>query len=428
MQRKVIAVIATLDTKGPEAGFVVQRIEESGCDALVLDTGIMPHRDPAAPAPAFTPDAIAAEAGESRVDLASRLTDKETRDRWIRAMAAGSATLLQRLHAEGRIAGVIGLGGAQGTEICSTAMRALPLGVPKMLVSTVASGRTPFGIYTGTRDLTMMHSVVDVLGLNSLTRLVLTNAVGAVVGMVAAQASLKPDPVQRVRVGLSIYGNTTPAAMAVKARLERLGYELFGFHCNGAGGLAMEELAAEGMLDVILDLSTHELTDELFGGIHGSTTDRLVLGGRKVPRLVVPGALDLITFGPIDSIPERYRLQPFVRHNPNITLVRASKDQLTRLAETMADRLNLAAGRVAVVVPTGGWSFYNRTGLHFRDEEADRAFVETLRGRLRPGTPIDEVDMHVNDPVFAEYLVTAFQRFWQSEPQLAAGALKEVPR
>ena len=429
MNRKAIAVIATLDTKGPEAGFVVKRIEEGGCEAVVLDTGIMPGRDPAAPVPAFTPDQIAAEAGESRSDLASRLTDKDTRDRWIRAMAAGSAKVLRRLHAEGRIAGVIGLGGAQGTEVCSTAMRALPLGVPKMLVSTVASGRTPFGIYTGTRDLTMMHSVVDVLGLNSLTRLILTNAAGAVVGMVTAQASLQHDPVARVRVGISIYGNTTPAAMAVKGQLERLGYEVFGFHCNGTGGLAMEELAAEGMLDVILDLSTHELTDELFDGIHAANEHRLVLGGRKVPRLVVPGALDVITFGRLDAIPEHYRSQAFVRHNPNVTLVRTTKAQLVSLAETMADRLNLATERVEVVIPTGGWSFYNRAGLHFRDEEADRAFIETLRRRLRPGIQVQEADMHVNDPAFADHLVAEFERFWKSASEKpATGSLEEAHR
>jgi uncharacterized protein (UPF0261 family) len=417
-----IVVIATLDTKGPEAGFVVHRIRESGYRALVLDTGIMLPRDPAAPVAEFTPEQIAAEVGESRDELLSKTVEKGTRDRWIRAMAAGSAAILKRLHEEGRVAGVIGLGGAQGTEVCTAAMRALPIGVPKLMVSTVASGRTPFGIYTGTRDLTMMHSVVDVLGLNSLTRLVLTNAVGAVVGMASAQAAMAPEPAERVRVGITIYGNTTPAAMAVKPTLEARGYEVFGFHCNGTGGVAMEELAAEGRLDVILDLSTHELTDELLGGIHAGNETRLVLGGRKVPRLVVPGALDLITFGPVDSIPERYRSQPFVRHNPNITLVRANQAQLTTLGEEMAARLNQASAPVAVLIPTGGWSFYNRDGLHFRDEAADRAFIETLRRRLRSDAEVHEVPDHVNDPSFAERLVEAFERFWKS-----AGTAARMP-
>ena len=412
MNTAAIVVIATLDTKGPEAAFVVRQIEAGGYQALILDTGITPNPDPAAPVPSITSDTMAAEVGESREYLASRMSEQETRDRWIRAMAAGSAKVLKTLHAEGRIAGVIGLGGAQGTEVCSAAMRALPIGVPKMLVSTVASGRTPFGIYTGTRDLTIMHSVVDVLGLNSLTKLILTNAVGGVVGMASAQASMPPEPSARARVGISIYGNTTPAAMAIKARLEQRGYEVFGFHCNGTGGVAMEELASEGMLDVILDLSTHELTDEMLGGIHAGNETRLILGGRSVPRLVVPGALDLITFGPMDSVPERFRAQPNVRHNPNVSLVRATREQLVALAEIMAARLNLATEPIAVVVPTGGWSFYNRDGLHFRDEEADQAFIRTLRSQLRPGTPFHEVADHVNDPSFADHVVALFERFW----------------
>jgi uncharacterized protein (UPF0261 family) len=412
MDTAAIVVIATLDTKGPETAFVVRQIESGGYHALVLDTGITPNTDPAAPVPSITSDTIAAEVGESREDLASRMSEQDTRDRWIRAMAAGSTKVLKRLHTEGRVAGVIGLGGAQGTEVCSTAMRALPIGVPKMLVSTVASGRTPFGIYTGTRDLTIMHSVVDVLGLNSLTKLILTNAVGGVVGMVSAQASMPPESAARARVGISIYGNTTPAAMAIKSRLEQRGYEVFGFHCNGTGGVAMEELASEGMLDVILDLSTHELTDEMLGGIHAGNETRLVLGGRSVPRLVVPGALDLITFGPMNSVPERFRAQPSVRHNPNVSLVRATREQLIALADIMAARLNLATEPIAVVVPTGGWSFYNRDGLHFRDVEADQAFIRTLRSQLRPGTPFHEVADHVNDPSFADHVVTLFEQFW----------------
>jgi uncharacterized protein (UPF0261 family) len=254
-------------------------------------------------------------------------------------MSKGSARILRKLYDEGRISGVIGLGGAQGTEISTYAMRALPLGVPKVMVSTVASGQTPFGIYTGTRDITIMHSVVDILGLNSLTQRVLANAAGAVVGMVQAKVIEPGKP--RTRVGITIYGQTTPAALAIKPRLESMGYEVFAFHSNGTGGRAMEELAVENMLDVIFDLSTHEITDELFGGIHASDSQRLLAGGIKgIPRLVVPGALDLITLGEPESIPEVYRSQPSVRHNPHITLVRLTAEQMMRVAEVMAGRLN----------------------------------------------------------------------------------------
>ncbi len=405
---KAIAIIATLDTKGPEAAFVKSRIEAAGYRALILDTGILERRDPSAPSPDYSADQIAKEGGEDRAELASQSTEKGTRNRGIRAMSAGSAKILRRLYEGGRIRGVLGLGGAQGTEICTFAMRALPLGVPKVMVSTVASGQTPFGIYTGTRDLTIMHSVADILGLNSLTRRVLANAAGAVVGM--ADAELVEEEAPRPKVGITIYGQTTPAGLAIKALLESKGFEVFAFHCNGTGGKAMEELAVEGVLDALFDLSTHELTDELFGGIHAGDSQRLLAGGLKgVPRLVVPGGLDVITLREPETIPEEYRSQPSVPHNPHITLVRVNTPQMTRLAKVMAERLNQASGPVTVAIPRGGFSFYNRDGLHFRDLEADQAFVETLQAELKPEIPIYQFDHHVNDPPFVPEVVSLFQ-------------------
>jgi len=408
MQERVIAIIATLDTKGPETAFVKSQIEASGVGTLILDTSILERRSPESPRPQVSANDIALEGGEDRADLIARSSEKETRNRGIRAMAKGSARILRRLYDDGKICGVIALGGAQGTEISTYAMRALPLGVPKVMVSTVASGQTPFGIYTGTRDITVMHSVVDILGLNSLTRRILANAAGAVLGM--AQAEVIEEGKPRTRVGITIYGQTTPAALAIKPRLENMGYEVFAFHSNGTGGRAMEELAVEGMLDVIFDLSTHEITDEIFGGIHAGDSQRLLAGGLKgIPRLVVPGALDLITLGEPESIPEAYRLQPSVRHNPHITLVRLTGEQMMHVAEVMGSRLNQAKGPVIVVIPKGGYSFYNREGLHFRNVEADRLFVETLRSILKPGIPIIEIDSHVNDPPFVEEILAIFE-------------------
>jgi uncharacterized protein (UPF0261 family) len=215
----------------------------------------------------------------------------------------------------------------------------------------------------------------------------------------------------RIRVGITIYGQTTPAALAIKPRLESMGCEVFAFHSNGTGGRAMEELAVENMLDVIFDLSTHEIADELFGGIHASDSQRLLAGGIKgIPRLVVPGALDLITLGEPESIPEVYRSQPSVRHNPHITLVRLTAEQMTRVAEVMAGRLNQAKGPVIVAIPKGGYSFYNREGLHFRDVEADGLFVETLRSILKPAIPVIEIESHVNDPLFVEEILSIFEK------------------
>ena len=405
---KTIAIIATLDTKGPEAAFVKSCIEDTGYTTMVLDTGILDRKDPAAPHPDFSRDNIAREGGEDRGELVSRSAEKDTRSRGIRAMSKGSARILKRLYNEGRIRGVLGLGGAQGTEICTFAMRALPFGVPKMMVSTVASGQTPFGIYTGTRDLTIMHSVVDILGLNSLTKRVLANAVGAVVGM--AGVKLLEKETQKPRVGITIYGQTTPAGLPIKTLLEEKGYEVFAFHSNGTGGNAMEELAVEGGLDALFDLTTHELTDEIFGGIHAGGPERLLAGGLKgVPRLVAPGAIDVITLREPETIPQVYRSQPSVPHNPHITLVRVNEQQMIRLATVMAERLNQSRGLVTVVIPKGGFSFYNRDGLHFRDLKADQAFVDTLRANLKPGIPLYEFDNHVNDPPFVSEIVSIFE-------------------
>ena len=411
MGKKAIAIIATLDTKGPEAAFVKERIESSGYETLILDTGILAQRDSSAPVPHVPADEIARQGGEDRSVLIARSAEKDTRNRGIRAMAEGSAKILRQLFDEGRIGAVIGLGGAQGTEISTCAMRALPIGVPKVMVSTVASGQTPFGIYTGTRDITIMHSVVDILGLNSLTRRVLANAAAAVVGMAGA------GPLERIssrlRVGITLYGQTTPAGLAIKPQLEAKGYEVFAFHSNGTGGKAMEELAVEGMLDALFDLSTHEITDEIFGGIHASDPTRLLAGG-GVPRLVVPGGLDLITLREPETVPEIYRSQPFVRHNPHITLVRLTRDQMVQVAEVMSQRLNQAAAPVMVAIPTGGYSFYNRDGLHFRDPEADRAFVQTLRTRLKPGIPVTEIQSHVNDPPFISEILALFDKLMKT--------------
>lgn len=414
MQKKAIAIIATLDTKGPEAAFVKAKIERQGFAAVVLDTGILARRDPGGPPPDVSADQIAEEGGVDRAELIAKSAEKETRNRGIRAMCRGSAKILRQLYDQGLIGGVIGLGGAQGTEICTYAMRALPLGVPKMMVSTVASGQTPCGIYTGTRDLTIMHSVVDILGLNSVLRQVLSNAVGAVAGMVRSGAPEASNT--SLKIGLTIYGQTTPAALVIKPRLEACGYEVFAFHCNGTGGRAMEELAVEGLLDGLFDLSTHEITDEIFGGIHAADADRLLAGGLKgIPRLVVPGGLDIITLRELQTVPEIYRSQPYVKHNPHITLVRLTAEQMVQVAEVMAERLNEAIAPVIVAIPKGGFSFYNRDGLHFRDPEADQAFVRTLKAKLKPEIEIRELDGHVNDSIFIEAILSIFEGLIQHQ-------------
>jgi uncharacterized protein (UPF0261 family) len=404
---KAIAIIATLDTKGPEAAYLQSRIEKEGFQTLILNTAILECRDDSVPECQFLPEEVAREGGVDLQELRALCGEKGTRNQGIRAMAEGSARILSRLYREGRFRGVIGVGGAQGTEICTAAMRALPVGVPKVMVSTVASGQTPFGIYVGTRDLTVMHSVVDILGMNSLTRRILANAAGAITGMCGGEP-LEEGP-SRPRIGMTIYGQTTPAGLALKTALEEKGFEIFAFHANGTGGRAMEEMAVEKTLDGLLDLTSHEITDELLGGIHAGYAGRFSAAGRAgVPRLLVPGAVDVITLAEPETIPEPLKNQPYLPHNPHITLVRTSREQMIRVARVLADRLNQAGGPVTVVLPRGGWSFYNRPGLIFFDPGADRAFVETMKGALISDIPVFELDGHINDPEFAQALIPLF--------------------
>ena len=404
---KIIAVIATLDTKGPEVAYLKSRIERQGFKTLILNTAILECRDEAAPECQFLPEEIAREGGVHLQELRLLCEEKGTRSKGIRAMAEGSARLLSRLYGEGRFRGVVGLGGAQGTEICTSAMRALPFGVPKVMVSTVASGKTPFGIYVGTRDLTIMHSVVDILGINSLTRRILANAAGAITGMCDL------DPLEeesgRPRIGITIYGQTTPGGLALKAALEQQGFEVIAFHPNGTGGRAMEEMAVAHFLDGLLDLTPHELTDELFGGIHAGDPERILAAGRTgIPRLLVPGAMEVITMAEPETIPASFQDHPRLPHNPHITLVRAGRDQMIQLGRVLGERLNQSSGPVIVAIPRGGYSFYNRPGLLFYDPPADRAFVEVLKETLRSDIPVVELEGHINDPEFGQALLPLF--------------------
>ena len=404
---KIIAVIATLDTKGPEVAYLKSRIERQGFKTLILNTAILECRDEAAPECQFLPEEIAREGGVHLQELRLLCAEKGIRSKGIRAMAEGSARLLSRLYGEGRFRGVVGLGGAQGTEICTSAMRALPFGVPKVMVSTVASGKTPFGIYVGTRDLTIMHSVVDILGINSLTRRILANAAGAITGMCDL------DPLEeesgRPRIGITIYGQTTPGGLALKAALEEQGFEVIAFHPNGTGGRAMEEMALAHFLDGLLDLTPHELTDELFGGIHAGQPERILAAGRAgIPRLLVPGAMEVITMAEPETIPASFQDHPRLPHNPHITLVRAGRDQMIQLGRVLGERLNQSSGPVIVAIPRGGYSFYNRPGLLFYDPPADRAFVEVLKETLRSDIPVVELEGHINDPEFGQALLPLF--------------------
>jgi len=400
---KAILIIATLDTKGPETSYIKDLIETKGHQVLVMDTGILGP-------PPFQPDLSRDEVAQATGIPIEELIRIKDKGRAIQTMAEGSKKIVQQLYREGKIAGVIGLGGSQGTEIGTSAMRALPLGFPKLMVSTVASGYAQFGTYVGTKDLLMMHSVVDILGLNVFLRTILSNAAGAIMGMVERGAKIeKPEKKQ---VGITIYGTTTPGCMVAKAYLESKGFEVVAFHPNGTGGRAMEEMVEEGILNGVLDMTTHELTDELVGGLHRAGPNRLEAAGKRgIPQVVVPGSIDFIVTGPVTSLQPEYRNRNYIAHNPNITLVRTSSEEMKTIGKIMASKLNEASGPTVVMIPLKGFSYPNRKGEALYDEGGNQVFIKTLKENLR-GIKVIEIDAHINDPEFANAAAQTMEKLF----------------
>ena len=398
-----ILVIGTLDTKGPEVEYIKELIEKRGHKATIIDTGVL------AP-PTFTPDISREEVAEAGGRSLQELLSAHHREQAMKTMGEGAAKILGELYGAARLDGVIAVGGGQGTSVATTAMKALPLGVPKFMVSTVASGNIrPF---IGNKDIAMMFSVADIMGgINVVTRTILSNAVGAIVGMVEVGIKMQTSPGKTV-IAITAMGTTTPAAMAAKNALEEKGYETVLFHASGACGAAMEELVYQGMFGAVLDLSTHELIGEV---VHDDiyapvSPGRLEAGSRLgIPMVVVPGGLDQLVFGEPDTIRTKYRGRKVAYHNPHITCVRTSAEELDIVSGIMAKRLNNAKGPVAVVIPLRGFSEYDKEGGLLFDPEADQAFIRSLKSRLTADVGVVEVNAHINEPGFAEKAVAILE-------------------
>ena len=387
---KVIALLGTLDTKGPEYGFVKQCIEARGHKTLTIDVGVL---EPPTLRPDISREEVAKAAG---ADL-PRLVRKRDRGEAVAAMSRGAAVLLARLHAEGRLDGVIALGGSGGTSIACAAMRALPLGVAKVMVSTVAG--SDVSSYVGVKDIVMIPSIVDVAGINRVSREVLARAAGAISGMVEAEV---PKGEDRPLVAASMFGNTTPCVGAARAILERAGYEVLVFHATGTGGRTMESLIEAGLVSGVLDITTTEWADEVVGGVFSAGPTRLEAAARNgVPAIVAPGCLDMVNFGAPETVPARFKGRTFYPHNPNVTLMRTTPDECRRIAERMAEKLNLSTGPVTVLLPLRGVSMIDLEGKPFYLREATQELFETLRNSLRKDIPIIEMDCEINAPVFA---------------------------
>ncbi|MFF4422737.1 Tm-1-like ATP-binding domain-containing protein [Streptomyces sp. NPDC001549] len=395
-----VVLVGTLDTKGVEYGWLHERLLRAGVEVVLVDTGIM--GEPRVPAD-VPRDAVARAAGTEL----SELRTAADRGAAVTTMARGAEATLLRLHAEGRLHGVLAIGGSGGTSIATRAMRALPLGVPKLMVSSMASGDVR--PYVGSSDITMMYSVVDIAGINSISAPVLANAVAAITGMARAYArtSAEGHPPRlgagaRPLVAASMAGVTTAGVDAARERLTELGYEVLVFHVSGTGGRTLETLAGQGIFAGVLDLTLSELADDLCGGILTAGPDRLSAAGRAgIPQVVSLGALDMVKFGPLESLPRKVRDRGVHVHNPSITVTRTTAAECAELGRRVAAKLRAANGPTAVCVPLRGLSTLGAPGGPYHDAGADRALFSALREGLRgSATRLYDYDTHINDPAF----------------------------
>ena len=391
---KTVCIVGTMDTKGIEFAFIKTQIESAGISTCVINTGILGD-------PQLAPDISADEVAQAGGSSLQTLRDEGDRGNSVTIMAQGAAALVAEKHAAGEIDGIISLGGSAGTTIGTTAMQAVPVGVPKIMVSTLASGDT--SPYVQSKDVSMMYSVVDIAGINRLSRQILANAAGAIVGMVNAE--IPETTADKPLIAATMFGVTTPCVTKAREILEAAGYEVLVFHATGTGGQAMEDLAKGGFLAGVLDVTTTELADELVGGILSAGPDRLeAAGAAGLPQVVAPGALDMVNFGPPDTVPEKFNDRLFYQHNPTVTLMRTTAEETAELGRIMARKLSEAQGPTTVIIPTQGVSAIDMTGQPFDSPEARTAWIENLKAHIGDNVTVIEMDAHINDDAFATKL------------------------
>ncbi len=387
-----VLLIGTLDTKGSEIAFVRDLLGQAGVDSLVLDAGSLG-------VPAFTGDipreVVFAAAGSSLGEIQKQ----NDRGKAVTAAALGTAKLAVKLHQQGNIDGILGLGGSAGTTIATAAMRLIPYGLPKLMVSTLASGQV--APYVGIRDILMMPAVVDLCGLNRLSRQILANAAGAMIGML--QARYKPGATDKRLIAATMFGVTTPCVEHAKHIMEAAGFEALVFHATGTGGRTMEALIQDGLIAGVLDLTTTELADELVGGILSAGPDRLTAAAMcGVPQVISLGALDMVNFGPLATVPAKFEGRRFYQHNPNVTLMRTTPEENDALGKEIAQKASAARGPTTVLIPLRGVSAIDKQGEPFWWPEADRALFDSIHHWKGFNVKVIELDLHINDARFAE--------------------------
>jgi uncharacterized protein (UPF0261 family) len=389
---KTVVLAGSLDTKGREFAFVKDLIQGEGLDTLVVDFGVMGQ-------PAFEPDVrrdeVARAGGGDLVYLASG----EHKDEAMQVMATGLAVVIRRLYDEGKLDGILGMGGSGATSIATSGMRVLPVGVPKLMVSTLGGGDV--SAYTGARDITFMPSVVDVAGINRISRMIYINAAGAMVGMVKTEAP--PAGEEKPLVTASMFGNTTPCVDRARGVVEAQGYEVLVFHATGTGGKTMESLISDGYIVGSLDITTTELADEVCGGVLSAGPERGMAASRAgIPAVITPGCVDMANFWGMDTVPERYKDRALYQWNPNVTLMRTNVEENIQMGQMIAAVANAATAPVVIVLPLKGVSMLDSPGDRFWDPEADQACFDAIKQNLEPCVPVIEMDNNINDPEFAD--------------------------
>jgi uncharacterized protein (UPF0261 family) len=402
-EHPVIAVVGTMDTKGEEFSFVCDLIKNWECHPLIIDSGVLGEaRDIL---PNVSRESVAKAGGHSLQDVRGM-----GRGPAIEVMARGVSAIVADLQQRGYISAVFSMGGAEGTVVGCAAMRDLPIGFPKVMVSAIACGRREFGDFTGVSDIMISNSVVDVAGSNSIGEMIYRNAAAAVCGMARAGvlALGKDAKTRRPVVAVTILGNTQQAFDHLRATLEPA-YEVIPFHANGIGGATMERLVAEGKVDVVVDLTTNEVSNELRGGVMASQTERRlrVAGPLGVPQVLIPGCVDFFQAGPVDQLRPEWRDRPIYRHNPHFTLVRATIDEMASAGTEFAVRLNETTGPLIIIWPEGGLSLADREGGAFWDPEADQAFLDALLRDLAVPHELVRVSGHINDESTAAAITEA---------------------
>ena len=391
---KKICLIGAFDTKGVEYAFVREQILARGQEVVTVNTGVMGSTK------LFPVDVEADKVADAGGGRLHRLQEKKNRGEAMKIMCAGAPAIVKSLHDKGKIDGIIGIGGTGGTTVVTSAMRALPLGMPKVCVSTAASGDV--AVYVGTKDVTMIPSIVDVAGINRISRIILSRAAGAICGMV--QADIPESTEDKPVITASMFGNTTDCVNACVEKLSTRGYEVLVFHATGTGGKTMESLVKEGLMNAVLDITTTEWADTVCGGVFDAGPERLDAAGQMgIPHLVVPGCVDMANFGGMETVPDQYQKakRTFYEWNPSVTLMRTNNEENKKMGKVFAEKANVATGPVAFLLPLKGVSILDGDGQPFCDREADTVMFDTIKANLREGITVVEMDNNINDPEFA---------------------------